>query len=90
MGLDDAAANQAKADLDKALADLSPKAVILFGLELFRDFRERGWLTTETFGAEGTTLFAEKVPAYNRTHLVVATWDVPDCEFRVPRDDLST
>jgi hypothetical protein len=86
MSLDDAALNQVKADLDSALANASPKAVILFGAELFRAFHERGWLTVETFGAEGTTLFAERVPAYNRTHLVIYTWDVPNYEFRVGKD----
>ena len=85
--MDDAAAQAIKSDLDRALTEVGPNVGIAFGTELFAEFRKRGWLTLETFGVLGTTFLATKLPAYSRTHHAFATWDVPDLEFRVGKDD---
>lgn len=81
--MNDADVVRAKADLDKALSGRAPNNAVLFGEELFKEFRDRQWFTLETFGLLGTNLFAEKVPAYAKTHYAFMTWDVPPTEFRV-------
>ena len=59
---------------------------IAFGVDLFNEFRKRGWLTLGTFGALGTGLFAGQVPTYNRKHFAYQTWGIPDLEFRVGKN----
>ena len=66
----------AKAIKDKlgtALASVSPGIGIALGTALFDAFRERGWLTLETFSVPGTSFFQCKLPAYQGTHPVVLT-----------------
>lgn len=72
-----------KTELDKQLESASPNVGIVFGTELFNEFRKRGWFTLEVFGALGTTLFAEQVPAYKKTHFVFPSWGIKDLEFKV-------
>ena len=74
---------KAKFDLDAALTNLPANNAIMFGEELFQEFRNREWFTLELFGVVGTTLFGAKVPAYNKTHYVFISWDIPSMEFRV-------
>jgi hypothetical protein len=81
--MDDATISAKRDSLDQALETAGPNVGIAFGLDLFKAFRERGWLTLETFGASGTTLFAERLPAYQQTHYVFATWDLGDWDFKV-------
>lgn len=72
-----------KAELDKQLAGASPSAGIAFGTELFNEFRKRGWFTLEVFSVLGTSLFPDRVPAYNKTHFVFPSWGIQDVEFKV-------
>lgn len=72
-----------KRELDKQLEVAVPNVGIAFGVELFDEFRNRGWFTLEVFGVLDTTLFAERVPAYNKTHFVFLSWGIPDREFIV-------
>jgi hypothetical protein len=83
--MDDAVANEIKAKLDAELAGRPDNVGIAFGLDPFYEFRDRGWLTLEKFGALGTSLFEARVPAYGRTHYAFPTWDIPENEFRVGR-----
>ena len=73
----------AKQQLDNDLKGLSANNAIKFGQKLFLEFYNRGWFTIERFGACGTTLFASDFPAYDKTHLALVSWDVPDNEYRV-------
>ena len=75
--------DQIKAALDKQLESASPNVGITFGVELFNEFRARGWLTLETFGVAGSMFCAHQVPAYNKTHFVFQTWGIQDREFKV-------
>ena len=72
-----------KKDLDMQLTPANPYVGIAFGEKLFLEFKTRGWLSLETFGALGTTLFAIQVPAYNKTHFAFVSWDIDDLAFRV-------
>lgn len=72
-----------KDKLDTVLAGVGPNMGIAFGTELFAEFRQRGWLKMEVFGMLGTSVFAEKVPAYNRTHFAFPNWEIPDYTFKV-------
>jgi hypothetical protein len=72
-----------KEGLDAALANEGPNVGIAFGTSLFDEFRQRGWLKMEEFGMLGTSVFAEKVPAYNRTHFAFPNWDLPEFAFKV-------
>lgn len=84
--MDDARANEIKATLDAELRNADPNVGIAFGVDLLAAFWKRGWLTLETFGVLGTTLFAIKLPAYGKSHCAFATWDVPDEGFRVGKN----
>lgn len=81
--MDNEKALEAKSSLDEALKHVDANLGIVFGVRLFDEFRERGWLTLETFSWLGTQFFAETVPAYDRTHFASPNWDVPEWEFRV-------
>jgi len=72
-----------KAELDKQLKDAPLNVGIVFGTELFNEFRKRNWFTLEEFGVLGTTLFAMRLPAYEKTHFVFSSWDIPDLKFKV-------
>jgi hypothetical protein len=74
---------QKKTELNKELESAASNVGIKFGPELFKEFVRRGWFTLETFGVLGTLLFAEKVPAYQKTHIVFQSWDIQDHEFKV-------
>lgn len=75
--------DEIKVELDTQLKSAHPNVGIAFGVELFGEFRKRGWFTLETFGVLGTTLFSEQVPAYSKTHFVFPSWAIQDLEFRV-------
>jgi hypothetical protein len=85
-GMDDNVAGAIKAELNKALTGVGPSIGILFGLELFAEFRKRKWLSVEKWGALGSTLFEARIPTYGQTHPVTATWDIPEAEFKVGKD----
>lgn len=74
-----------KAQLDKQLDGAGANVGIAFGVELFEEFRTRGWFSLELFSALGTMLFAEQVPAYKKTHFVFPSWGIQSLEFRVGR-----
>ncbi len=74
-------------ELDQQLGSAPPNVGIAFGTELFNEFKQRGWLTLETFGVFGTTLFAGKVPAYGKTHFAFPTWGIQVLEFRVGKSE---
>lgn len=76
-----------KAELDEELKSASPNVGIAFGTELFNEFLNRGWLTLETFGALGTTLFSDKVHAYQKTHVAFSSLDIEDLDFKVGRSE---
>jgi hypothetical protein len=59
-----------KAALDMELQTAPAHAGIAFGLALYCEFAERGWLSMENFGALGTELFKGKLPAYSHTFCV--------------------
>jgi hypothetical protein len=72
-----------KAKLDKDLEFVDLNVGILFGEELFAEFKNRGWLTFETFGIFGTSSFAEKLPAYAKTHYSLPSWSIGSWEHKV-------
>jgi hypothetical protein len=72
-----------KTELDMQLEDAPANVGIAFGTEIFNEFRKRNWITLEKFGVLGTTLFAQKLPAYKKTHFIFSSWDIPDFEFKV-------
>lgn len=72
-----------KEELDEELKSASPNVGIAFSTELFNEFHNREWITLETFGALGTTLFSIKVPAYQKTHFAFPSWDIEDLDFKV-------
>lgn len=84
--MDEAKVQMAKGELDSALAAASSNIGIAFGETLFKEFRTRGWLTLEIFGALGTTLFESRLPAYDKTHYAFMSWDVADEKFAVGKD----
>ena len=81
--MDDTIAAEKRAALDAALSGVPANVGIAFGMVIFNEFARRNWFTLENFGVFGTQLFGSKVPAYNRTHFVFATWDVDDENFKV-------
>ena len=83
--MDSEALNRIKAELDNALKGVRPWMGILFGEELFNEFRTRGWITLETFGLS-TFGFDDPMPAYDKTHFASATWGIPDYEYRIGKD----
>jgi hypothetical protein len=84
--MDDILATTKKAELDAALATVGRDVGILFGVGLFEAFRVRNWITVEYSSAVGSTLFGDKVPAYDRSHFVFPTWNIPDFEFRIGKN----
>ena len=74
--MNDQLANAIKAKLDKELAGTEPNVGIRFELDLFRAFKDRGWITLDSFGPLGAIFGGTKLPAYD-THLAIATWDLP-------------
>jgi hypothetical protein len=72
-----------RGELDRQLESALPIVGIMFGIELFKEFKQRGWFTLETFSVCGSTSFAEQLPAYRNTHAVYLSWGIPDLEFRV-------
>jgi hypothetical protein len=73
-------------ELDNQLKSAGINVGIAFGIQLFEDFRSRGWFTIEDFSPWGTGIFPVKVPAYQKTHFVFPTWDLPVDGFVVGRD----
>lgn len=84
--MNDAQADKIKGELDAVLAGVSQNVGIAFGEALFEEFRKRGWLTLETFGVLGTTLFASRLPAYDKTHYAFMSWDVDEEKFTVGKE----
>ncbi|MGJ4882902.1 hypothetical protein [Bradyrhizobium sp. HKCCYLRH3097] len=80
--MDDELATKVKEQLDAQLANAAPNVGIAFGLDLFDAFRDRKWITLNTFGALGTSFGATKLPAYG-SHYAFPTWDLPENEFKV-------
>jgi hypothetical protein len=76
-----------KAELDKQLQSAAPNVGVAFGVELFDEFRRRGWFTLEDFGVLGTSIFSGKLPAYRRTHFAFQSWDLSELEFRVGKSE---
>lgn len=74
-----------RADLERELHGADPNVGIAFGVDLFEEFRQRGWFTLETFGALGTSLFSTQVPTFDKTHFVFPSWGIPANEFQVGR-----
>ena len=56
--------------------------IIRFELDLFRAFKDRGWITLKSFGPLAAPFGATKLPAYD-THLAIATWDLPENGYQV-------
>lgn len=86
--MDDALVTKIKERLDNELTKLGPNVGIAFGLELFDAFRDRGWITLQTFGVLGTSFGATKLPAYG-SHFAFPTWDLPETEFKIGTDTVS-
>jgi hypothetical protein len=76
-----------KAKLDKDLESVDSNDGILFGEELFAEFKNCGWLTLEIFGIFGASSFAEKVPAYAKTHFSLLSWSIGSWEYKVESVD---
>ena len=76
-----------KAKLDKDLESVDTNVGILFGEELFAEFKNCGWLTLEIFGIFGASSFAEKVPAYAKTHFSLLSWGMGSWEYKVESVD---
>lgn len=83
--MDDALIGQIKGSLDKELDGVRPRMGIAFGTDLFREFRERGWITFENLGL-GHLGFSDPIPMYSKTHFAICIWDVPETEYRIGRD----
>ena len=72
-----------KEDPEMRLTLANPNLGIAFGDKLFLEFKTRGWLRLETFGALGTTLFAIQIPAFDKTHFAFISWNNDDLAFTV-------
>jgi len=72
-----------KANLDKQLESADSNVGIAFGEDLFRIFRENQWIKLEDYGLLGTSLFSEKIPAYQQTHFAFTTWGLGKLDFKV-------
>lgn len=81
--MDERQAKQIQKELDSELSGFSHGVAIMFGRDLWFDFLDRGLITQEIFGAEGTMLFSDTVPAYNKIHLAVLNTAIPTHEYRV-------
>jgi hypothetical protein len=84
--MNDEDAIKAKEQLDAVLDRAAANVGIAFAPDLFDEFRQRQWLTAETFGALGTGLFMCRLPSYRR-HFAFESWDVPDGGFEVGRSN---
>jgi hypothetical protein len=84
--MDDAVAKAKKSELDKELMAVGPNVGVAFGAELFNEFVNQGWITLETFGALGSTVWSMKLPAYAKTHYAIWHWGVPGYGFVVGKD----
>jgi hypothetical protein len=74
---------QAKIDLDKDLTGKADTVGIAFGEEIFKAFVTKGYIKKEKFGALGTALWTEFLPAYDKTHYAFFDWDVGAKKFDV-------
>jgi hypothetical protein len=81
--MDSSIVEDQKTALDSALDGLPADVGIAFGLALYAEFAERGWLTMEDFGSRGTGLFKGKLPAYARTHFAFPSLDAPETDFQI-------
>jgi hypothetical protein len=75
--------DQVRTALDEQLESAGDNVGVMFGEDLFAEFKKRGWFTLETFGVLGTSLFATQVPAYKKSHFAFLSWGVGNLEFRV-------
>lgn len=71
--------------LDAALKDVRPMMGIVFGEELYREFRKRGWITEENFGLEPYG-FKDPQTVYDETHHAWESLEIPPLEYRIGRD----
>jgi hypothetical protein len=84
--MDKAVVDAKKAALDQALLGVGSNVGIAFGVILFEEFVRREWITLETFGVVGSSLWNTKLPAYDRTHYAFWNWGLPEHEFMVGKD----
>ena len=62
----------------------TPKSVgIALGSDLFAECVRREMITMEIFGVEGTMLFAQKLPALNRSVFVFAQPFIDPWDFQI-------
>lgn len=73
----------AKASLDAILQTLPKNNSIQFGIELFDEFRNRGWFTLYTFRHIGIQVWGYKLHSYTQTHYVCKTLAVAPDSFCV-------
>jgi hypothetical protein len=65
-----------KAKIDADLAGKSDTVGIAFSHDAFMAFVQNGLIQKKTFGVLGTTLMAEKLPAYGETHFAFVDWEL--------------
>ncbi len=81
--MDSTIVDDRKIALDSELESATPNVGIAFGLALYKEFAECGWISMEDFGVLGTGLFKGKLPAYARTHFAFPSLDLPDTDFQI-------
>lgn len=74
-----------KASLDAQLLGRGRNVGIALGVELFKAFRERGWIRLAHAGVLGLPWKALDGPAYG-SHFAFPSFDVPEDGFRVGDD----
>ena len=80
--MDDDAIMEVKAALDRELDGINPNHGIAFGMELFSEFRKRGWITLEQI----MWPFEGRYPTYASTHFAFQTWGIGEYEFSIGQD----
>lgn len=81
--MDDDVAMEIRKALEAELQNHHVNSAIFVGKDIFFDFLERGWIKPEKFGAQGTDLFSEIVPAFNRTHCTILSHALGETQFQV-------
>lgn len=69
--------------IDYELANRDEHIGIAFGLELYKEFGQRGLLTQETFSVSGTGAFPIEVMAYHKSHNAIASWELDELAYKV-------
>ncbi len=82
--MDDLTVHSIKRPLD---CDLSGEAVgLVFGVELFKEFSERGWLPLE-FSGEAGTPSRGLVSVYGGSHVVGIDPSLPERDYKIGMSD---